>query len=219
MVSLNRLTRLIIIFILSSNNLFSSILFDKENIVITELDIITYKKSLVDENDKKSNISQLIKDIFLIKKTINRLKKTNPLFIKAVDNEINSKSKSVEDFNLDLIRYSYIRNNFIKDYYKNKLTLEDLKETIKNTENVLIPLSYNKCSTIEIILDVKNIKNFESIYFNKIKNSNADFSYVLNSKRYEFCLSQSIIDNIENELLKIIIKKTEQSFKNFLYEK
>ena len=136
-----------------------------------------------------------------------------------MDNAINANSKSIEDFNLDLVRYTYIRNDFIKDYYQNKLILEDLTEAIKNTTNIRIPLSDNRCNTISLMLDIKDIKNFDSTYFKKIKNPNSEFNYELNSKKYEMCINQSIILNIEYELVKVISKKTENNFKNFIYEK
>ena len=138
--SLVRFIQLVSIILIFSNYLFGSILFEKENIVITDIDLITYQDFNIDSNNKKNNNYQLIKEIYLIKKTINKLKKNNPLFIEAVDNAINANSKSIEDFNLDLIRYTYIRNDFIKDYYQNKLILEDLTEAIKNTTNIIIPL-------------------------------------------------------------------------------
>ena len=214
-----RLFQVVLIILINSNYLFASILFEKENIVITDIDLITYQNFNIDSNNKKNNNYQLIKEIYLIKKTINKLKKNNPLFIEAVDNAINANSKSIEDFNLDLIRYTYIRNDFIKDYYQNKLILEDLTEAIKNTTNIRIPLSDNRCNTISLMLDIKDIKNFDSTYFKKIKNPNSEFIYELNSKKYEICLNQSIIVNIEYELVKVISKKTENNFKNFIYEK
>lgn len=217
--SLVKFIQLVSIILIFSNYLFGSILFEKENIVITDLDLITYQNFNIDSNNKKNNNYQLIKEIYLIKKTINKLKKNNPLFIEAVDNAINANSKSIEDFNLDLVRYTYIRNDFIKDYYQNKLILEDLTEAIKNTTNIRIPLSDNRCNTISFMLDIKDIKNFDSTYFKKIKNPNSEFNYELNSKKYEICLSQSIIVNIEYELVKVISKKTENNFKNFIYEK
>ena len=217
--SLVRFIQLVSIILIFSNYLFGSILFEKENIVITDIDLITYQNFNIDSNNKKNNNYQLIKEIYLIKKTINKLKKNNPLFIEAVDNAINANSKSLEDFNLDLVRYTYIRNDFIKDYYQNKLILEDLTEAIKNTTNIRIPLSDNRCNTISLMLDIKDIKNFDSTYFKKIKNPNSEFNYELNSKKYEICLNQSIIVNIEYELVKVISKKTENNFKNFIYEK
>ena len=217
--SLVRFIQLVSIILIFSNYLFGSILFEKENIVITDIDLITYQDFNIDSNNKKNNNYQLIKEIYLIKKTINKLKKNNPLFIEAVDNAINANSKSIEDFYLDLVRYTYIRNDFIKDYYQNKLILEDLTEAIKNTTNMRIPLSDNRCNTISLILDIKDIKNFDSTYFKKIKNPNSEFDYELNSKKYEICLNQSIIVNIEYELVKVISKKTENNFKNFIYEK
>lgn len=214
-----RFFQVVLIILIYSEYLFGSILFEKDNIIITDGDLITYQNFTINSNNKNSNNYQLIKEIYLIKKTINKLKKNNPMFIKAVDNAINSNSKSIEDFNLDLIRYAYIRNDFIKEYYQNKLILEDLTAAIKNTSNIRIPLSDNRCITISIMLGIKDMKNFDSIYFKKIKNPNSEFNYELNSKKYEICLNQSIIDSIEYELVKVISKKTDLDFKNFIYEK
>lgn len=201
------------------NNLYANILFDKNNILITEIDLKSYINFNKDKDLKELTQNQLLKEIYLIKKTIIKLKKNNALFIEAVDKAINSKSISAEDFNLDLLRFTFIRNDFIKNYYQNNLTVNDVNEAIKNTKGVKVPFSLNNCLTIEKTLNIKDLKNFDETYFNKLKDPKSDFFLTFDNKKYDICLNQSLILDIEYELVKVIVDKTELDFKSFIYEK
>ena len=201
------------------NNLYANILFDKNNILITEIDLKSYINFNKDKDLKELTQNQLLKEIYLIKKTIIKLKKNNALFIEAVDKAISSKSTSAEDFNLDLLRFTFIRNDFIKNYYQNNLTVNDVNEAIKNTKGVKVPFSLNNCLTIEKTLNIKDLKNFDETYFNKLKDPKSDFFLTFDNKKYDICLNQSLILDIEYELVKVIVDKTELDFKSFIYEK
>lgn len=212
------LIKIIFIFLFLFSNSFASILFEKDDIIITEFDIKIYQNSLSLEING-INKSQLIKEIFLIKKSINLLKKNKPEFINAVDQVLNINSKSEENFIIDIKRYNFIRNDLIKDYYQNRLTLNDISLTIKNLVNYRLPLSLNNCITIDLIVDINDVANFDEIYFNNIKNSNQELTYMINSTNYKICLNQSFVSGLENELIKIISKKTDLDLKSFIYEK
>ena len=212
------LIKIIFIFLFLLSNSFASILFEKDDIIVTEFDIKIYQNSSSLQISGLNN-NQLIKEIFLIKKTISLLKNNKPEFINAVDQLLNIHTISEENFIMDIKRYNFIKNDLIKDYYQNRLTLNDISLAIKNLGNYKLPLSLNNCITIDSIIDIKNIANFDELYFNNIKNSKQELFYITDSKKYKICLNQSIVSGLENELSKIISQITESDLKSFIYEK
>ena len=59
-----RFIQIVLIVLIYSKYLFASILFEKENIVITDIDLITYQNFNIDSNKKKlTTINQLKKFI------------------------------------------------------------------------------------------------------------------------------------------------------------
>lgn len=212
------LIKIIIIFLFLLSNSFASILFEKDDIIVTEFDIKIYQNSSNLQINGLNN-NQLIKEIFLIKKTISLLKKNKPEFINAIDQLLNIQTISEENFIMDVKRYNFIKNDLIKDYYQNRLTLNDISLAIKSLGNYKLPLSLNNCITIDSIIDIKNVANFDELYFNNIKNSKQELFYITDSKKYKICLNQSIVSGLENELIKIISQKTELDLKSFIYEK
>ena len=212
------LIKIIFIFLFLLSNSFASILFEKDDIIVTEFDIKIYQNSSSLQISGLNN-NQLIKEIFLIKKTISLLKNNKPEFINAVDQLLNIHTISEENFIMDIKRYNFIKNDLIKDYYQNRLTLNDISLAIKNLGNYKLPLSLNNCITIDSIIDIKNIANFDELYFNNIKNPKQELFYMTDSKKYKICLNQSIVSGLENELIKIISQITESDLKSFIYEK
>ena len=212
------LIKIIFIFLFLLSNSFASILFEKDDIIVTEFDIKIYQNSSSLQISGLNN-NQLIKEIFLIKKTISLLKNNKPEFINAVDQLLNIHTISEENFIMDIKRYNFIKNDLIKDYYQNRLTLNDISLAIKNLGNYKLPLSLNNCITIDSIIDIKNVANFDELYFNNIKNPKQELFYMTDSKKYKICLNQSIVSGLENELIKIISQKTELDLKSFIYEK
>ena len=123
-----QLTKILIVYFFLFSNSFASILFEKDNIIITENDIDIYQKSFLIKNTLNQN--QLIKEVFFIKKIISLLKKNKPEFIYAVDNLLNINSSLEQNFILDIERYIFIKNDLIKEYYQTKLNINDIKHKI-----------------------------------------------------------------------------------------
>ena len=99
---------LISIFIFISINLNANIIYDKYNIIISELDLNYYKKLHQDKFNEDINDSKALKNLVMIKKLVINLNKNNPAFLKKIDKDIyrevgeeNIKSQTI----LDIIRY------------------------------------------------------------------------------------------------------------------
>ena len=81
--------RLVFIVIMFNYNIgYSNIIYDKNGISITEIEITSYLNLYKNNYDKILPKNKAIKDIVLIKKTINQILIENPEFILSVDNKI-----------------------------------------------------------------------------------------------------------------------------------
>jgi hypothetical protein len=126
------------------------------------------------ENNYGNNISknEAIKNIVIIKKTMNFLQKNNPVFLSNLDLKI-EKEFSKEIFNdkiiLNFIRFQKIRNEFISEYFKNTFDIKDLENIFSNFDNLKIPISKNNCLTIEKLYEVINDKHLSKIFSKTLK--------------------------------------------------
>lgn len=212
--------KFIVIFIFFSTNIFGKIIFDKENIVITEKDLMIYKDSFGISNVDQNSNNKIIKEIYLMYKFLSRIKKENSIYLESIDNQINNNNSIYDnEFELEIARFSLIRNNLINDYFFNQFTADDLDKALKNLQEVKLSLSDTSCITINMIKKISEIKEFKNLYFNKLKDSNYKMIIIIDEKEYEICLDSSLANKIENEILNLIISKTNLDIKNFVYEK
>ena len=80
--------RLLFIIIMLNFNLgYSNIIYDKNGISITEIEITSYLNLYKNNYGKELPKNKAIKNIVLIKKTINQILIENPEFILFVDNK------------------------------------------------------------------------------------------------------------------------------------
>ena len=105
---------------------YSNIIYDKDDILITDNEI-NYYLSLYENKFSKN---EAIKNIVLIKKSINFLRKNNSDFLSILDYEIeNEYTKEIfkDEWKLNIIRFQKIRNQFITQYYDKAFDIKDLK--------------------------------------------------------------------------------------------
>ena len=109
---------LLFVLIFAIKTAYSNIIYDKNNILITDIEMNSYLNLY--RNNFGNNISknEVIKNIVIIKKTMNFLQKNNPNFLSNLDILI-EKEYSKEIFNdqasLYFIRFQKIRNEFISE--------------------------------------------------------------------------------------------------------
>ena len=213
---------LILIFFLGIKIGYTNIIYDKNEIIITEIELNNYKELYKNnfETDISNNIA--IKNIVLIMKTIRFLKINNPDFISILDQNIKSEygEKIFNNQNtLNFIRFQKVRNEFISEYFQNIFSIQDLEIIFTNFDSLKLPISKNNCLTIEKLYDLRNDKNFIESFFKKIKNKNIKITTFINEELYEVCLSDKLFNNIESEIIKFIESKTEDDFDKFIYRK
>ena len=81
--------RLLFIIIMLNFSLgYSNVIYDKNGISITEIEITSYLNLYKNNYGKNLPKNKAIKDIVLIKKTINKILIEKPEFILSVDNKI-----------------------------------------------------------------------------------------------------------------------------------
>ena len=213
---------LFFIFIFTANISYSNIIYDKNGIVITDIEIKNYISLYENNNEIKITKNKAIRNIVLMKQTINFLLKNNNEFMIILDQNIKTEfgEKITKDQNFfNFIRFQKIRNEFISEYFQNNFDIKDLEIIFSNFNDLKIPISKNECLTIDKVHTFNNEKNFiESFYYN-LKNGQKKFKIMINNKNYDACINDKLYKNIENLIIQFIESRTENDFNKFIYRK
>ena len=221
-VSIMVFKKLIYLFVLLFffTSLHSNVIYKKNNIVITNIDIEVYIDLYKSNYGYEINQDNALKDLVLIKNLIENLKKNNNKFIEKIDDEIlksyGEELQSNENF-LEFARFSKIRDEFTKEYFQNRLKLEELERLFSKLNSLELPISQNNCLIIEKILDFKDNKEFIDSLFYNLKNNKRDFYFFENGKKYEICLDDKKLWSIERIIINYIQSKTKDEFEAFVY--
>ena len=219
---LKKIIILILIFFLKTINSFANIIYDKENIVISDLDINYYIEIYKEKFNDDINRSKALKNLVIIKKLIRNLKENNAGFLNRIDREIfseigeeNLESQTI----LDIIRYFKTRNEFIINYFKNDFKKTDLENVFKNFDNINFPISNNNCLTMTKMLDLKNNIEFISNFYENLVGQSEEIKISIDNEEYIVCINQRNKQILDREIFKYIEFKTEDKFNEFLYAK
>ena len=213
---------LLFVFLLTIKIGYSNIIYDKNNILITDIEMKNYLNLY--ENNFGTNISknEAIKNIVIIKNTINFLQNNNPNYLSNLDILIEKEyTKKIfnDQVSLYFIRFQKIRNEFISEYFNNEFDIKDLKNIFSNFDNLRIPISKNDCLTIEKLHDVRNDDQFIKSFFENLKNNQQNFEIAIDNEIYNACINAKLFSNLEKEIIKFIQNKTEKDFNEFIYGK
>ena len=214
--------RIVIIFFLKLNLAFSNIIYDKNEITITDLEINNYIRLYENNYGKNLSKNKAIKNIVLIKKTINTLIKENPEYILNLDQKMKlefGEKIFKNEILINFLRFQNIRNEFISDYFKNKFTIEDLQLVLSNLKELKFPLSINKCLTIETVQNLNGNEQFISNFYKNLKENQKSFKVNLNNIIYDVCIDNELFKNLESTIINYIENKTEDEFNKFIYKK
>ena len=201
---------------------YTNVIYDKNEIIITDIEMNNYKDFYQSNTGIVISNNKAIKNIVLIKRTINFLINNNPDFISLLDKNIkleyNKEIYNNQDL-LDFIRFQKIRNEFISDYFQNIFSIEDLKIIFANFDSIKLPISKNNCLTIEKLHEFKNDKNFIESFFKLLKNKNHKITISINNELFDVCLDHKSFKIIDNEIIRFIENKTDDDFEKFIYRK
>jgi len=211
-----------ILIVLKFNFAISNVIYDKNDHFITEFDLKKFQLIHDEILNKKISKQNAIKQMILIKNTIKFLSKSNPEFVRIIDEEIKSQI-SKEDYEnslkKDFYRYLKVRNQFIAEYYAYEFDIEDLKILFKQYSELKLPLSQNDCLTIEKFEDLKDNSYFIDNFFENIKKKSNNFIVEIDDKIYDVCINQQIFNKLESSIINFIEKNTEKRFLEFIYRK
>ena len=201
-------------------NTQANIIYDKNNIIITEIDLDYYKKLHSAKFDESINNPKALKNLVIIKKLINNLERNNYEYLKKIDmdisNEIDVKSINSEII-FDIIRYFKIRNEFIYDYLKHEISKDDLEIVFKSFKNLNLPLSDNNCLTIIKLVDLKNNSDFVDIFFKNLKNQSETLKIKIEDLEYNVCINEKNKQIIDKEIFKYSDLIIKDKLNKFLY--
>ena len=201
---------------------YANIIYDKNNIVITEFDIEIYQQLYKQNYNLDINKSNSLKDLVLIYNLINNLETNNPEFLNKVDSEILIRlgQNSFENDGIkNFLRFSRIRDEFIINYFQNKLELIELINLFKDLGSLELPISNNDCLIINEIVDLKDNEKFVENFFNNLKNNTQNFQIMFNNIEYKVCINELKYRDIENLIVEYIQIQTAEEFEKFVYEK
>ena len=205
-----------------SININASIIYEKNNKIVTDIDLEIYKQLYKENYGSEINNKNALKDLILIKGVIEDLIKKNPDFINKIDKEILSQfgTKPMENENIkEFIRFSKIRDEFIINYFRNELKVEEVKNIFKNLDNLNLPISDDNCLLIKEIINLQSNTEFIENFFNNLKNDSNEFVITLNKKKYSVCLDQKTFKSIEKLIVEYIQMQTKEEFEKFVYGK
>lgn len=209
-------------FIFVTFNTYSEVLYEKNNIIITDIDIKTYKELYENNYGLNINDASALKDLVLIENVINNLENNNSEFMDRLDEQIqmqfgnmNLNNKSVKNF----IRFLKIRDEFTVNYFQNNLNIEEVQNLFNSLVSLKLPISNNNCLIIKEILDLKNNIEFIKSYIDSLKNSTDKILITINDKEYQVCIDNVISKNLENIIIEYIQNQTNDDFEAFVYER
>ena len=214
--------RLIIIFLLFFNISYSNIIYDKNENSITELELNTYIELYKNSFNQNLSKNKALKDIILIKNTINFLETNNPDFIIGLDEILKIQFENLE-FEMsiikDFLRFQKIRNEFISDYFQNQFNIEDLEIIFSSMNEMEFQISKNKCLTIEKTHKFYENRYFLNNFYENFKEGKNSFKAKIKNDLFDVCITNNQIKEIENQIIKFVEKKTQSDFQKFIYGK
>lgn len=213
---------LLMAFLLSINLAYSNIIYDKNGILISEIEIETFKNLYQEFYQQKISNNFAKKNIILMKKTIIYLEEYNQKFISLLNENIKEEHGLNIEKNIvlyDFLRFQKIRSEFITDYYQNQFDIDDLKLIFTYFDELKLPLSENECFTIERMINLKDDEYFLNNFFYNFKNNKQEYKTNINGKDFDVCINIEIFNKIDNQIYNFIQNKTEKNFLDFIYGK
>ena len=203
-------------------HLYSNVLYERNNLIITEIDVSVYQQLYRDNYKLEINNANSIRDLVLINNVIQHLELNNPEFIDKIDTEISmryGKNSLIEDGTRNFLRFSRIRDEFIINYFQNKLNLNEVKNIFSQLNSLDLPISNENCLIIKEILNLKENEEFIESFFNNLKNNTREFEISINKIKFKVCINDTTYKNIEKLIVEYIQLKTAEEFETFVYEK
>ena len=211
---------LIIIIILIFNLASANIIYDKDDILITEIELNRYINLYKKNINSDISFNNAIKNIVLNKKTIKFLKSNNPDFIQLLDEKLKIEygQKIFDDqILLNFVRFQKIRNEFITDYFQNKFNYLSLKNIFYSFSELNLPISSDNCMTIKNFHIVNKDEIFMLSFYENLVSNQKNFKTSVGGIEYDVCVDSKLFKMLESNIISYIEEQTEEDFKKFIY--
>ena len=213
---------LIIFIIFFSFKTFAVVLYDKNELIITDIELNIYKDLYLKNYKYEIQDSNGLKDLVLLNNVIEDLKKNNIDFINKIDKEIISifgENIVNNEIVLNFYRFSKVRDEFIYNYFRKNLKVDEIVNIFKDLKVLNLPISENNCLVIKNVVDLKNNREFIESFFYNLKNNTNDYKVKIDNLFFNVCIDETSYYKIEQLIVSYIRIQTEKEFKNFIYEK
>ena len=213
---------LIILIIFFSFKTFAVVLYDKNELIITDIELNIYKDLYLKNYKYEIQDSNGLKDLVLLNNVIKDLKKNNIEFINKIDKEIISmfgENIVNNEIVLNFYRFSKVRDEFIYNYFRNNLNVDEIANIFKDLKVLNLPISENNCLVIKDVVDLKNNREFIESFFYNLKNNTNDYKAKIRNLFFNVCIDENSYYKIEQLIVSYIRIQTEKEFENFIYEK
>ena len=204
------------------HQLYSNVLYEKDNLVITEIDVNIYQELYKNNYNLDINNANSIRDLVLINNVIQHLEVNNAEFINKIDAEIlmrYGQNSLKEEGTRNFLRFARIRDEFIINYFQNKLNLIELNNIFNQLDSLDLPISIDNCLIIKEVLDLKDNEEFIESFFNNLKKNTREFRITINKIPFKVCINEAMYQTIEKLIVEYIQIKTADEFETFVYEK
>ena len=212
----------IFLFVVFNHNSYSNVLYEKDNLIITEIDVNFYQQLYKNSYNLEINKANSIRDLVLINNVIQHLEINNAEFIDKIDLEISMRygqNSLKEDGTRNFLRFSRIRDEFIINYFQNKLNLNEVKKIFSQLDSLNLPISVDNCLIISEVLNLKDNEEFIESFFNNLKENTREFKITINKIPFKVCINETMYQTIEKLIVEYIQIKTTEEFETFVYEK
>ena len=124
-----------------------------------------------------------------------------------------------EEGTRNFLRFARIRDDFIINYFQNKLNLIDINNIFNQLDSLNLPISIDNCLIIKEVLDLKDNEEFIESFFNNLKKNTREFRITINKIPFKVCINEEMYQTIEKIIVEYIQIKTADEFETFVYEK
>ena len=213
---------LLALFLCFSINIYGKVLYEKQDLVITDIDVEIYKKIYESNYGSPIGDNNALKELVLINNVLRYLEYNNKEFLDRIDSEITLQYgiEMQSDINLrNFFRFSKVRDEFIINYFKNELDIDEVLEIFSKLDSLNLPISRNDCLIIDKIIDLKDNKKFTQNFLDNLRNNTKNFNITLFQNNYKVCIDDMNFRLIEQYIIEYIETQTEEEFKYFVYGK
>lgn len=219
-IKINFFSKIILLFFLSLNS-YGNIIYDKENLLITSIELDDFIQIYNNNGIKILNKNDALKKYIFIKKILKKLKKNNPNLVKQIDTEINNQFgdlNEIQSNRLDILRYQKIFSIYKKEYFDNDFLKSDLKKIFLEMNSLELPLSINNCNTIDRIFDFRDNNQFVDLFFKNIKQNLNIYEINLDNTTYTICMNIETFQKLEVLIVNYLDKQIDLKLKKYNYK-